>query len=322
MGEPGNGQPILGAEARARVPVDALPSRQEETTIQVLKWGVRFAAVALAYLVCLTIAYGLFLPAAPPATGREPVPQGAALLVMAVLDTAVVGWLVLRARPRGWRLVAVATFAVFAVQTLMPQVESLIFQAYPRFAGHLPVEVVPRLIAAGLLHACLWVPLAVGILGRWRGASVPEPSAGRLLPADWGWKLPLAALGYVAVYFTFGYYVAWRSPAVPAYYGGTDPGSFAASLAAVLRDTPWLPVVQAVRGLAWALLARVVVRTLQRSTLEGALLVGVLFAVVMNAALLLPNPYMPFEVRMAHLVETASSNFLFGAWVGWLLRSP
>jgi hypothetical protein len=28
---------------------------------------------------------------------------------------------------------------------------------------------------------------------------------------------------------------------------------------------------------------------------------------------------MPFEVRMVHLVETASSNFLFGALLVWLL---
>jgi hypothetical protein len=40
---------------------------------------------------------------------------------------------------------------------------------------------------------------------------------------------------------------------------------------------------------------------------------------VMNSLLLLPNPYMPHEVRMAHLVETASSNFIFGVFIGWLL---
>jgi hypothetical protein len=39
---------------------------------------------------------------------------------------------------------------------------------------------------------------------------------------------------------------------------------------------------------------------------------------VMNAQLLLPNPYMPEAVRMAHLMETASSNFIFGFLVGWL----
>jgi hypothetical protein len=42
--------------------------------------------------------------------------------------------------------------------------------------------------------------------------------------------------------------------------------------------------------------------------------VAVLFA-VMTSQLLLPNPLMPDEVRMVHLVETATSNFLFG----WLV---
>jgi hypothetical protein len=35
----------------------------------------------------------------------------------------------------------------------------------------------------------------------------------------------------------------------------------------------------------------------------------------MNSQLLLPNPYMPPTVRMVHLLETATSNFLFG----WLI---
>ena len=52
---------------------------------------------------------------------------------------------------------------------------------------------------------------------------------------------------------------------------------------------------------------------------ETALAIGLLFSVVMNAQLLLPNPYMPESVRMAHLVETASSNLMFGFFVGWLL---
>lgn len=42
----------------------------------------------------------------------------------------------------------------------------------------------------------------------------------------------------------------------------------------------------------------------------------------MNAPLPLPNPYMPEAVRMAHLVEAASSNFLFGWLLGGLLKRP
>jgi len=38
----------------------------------------------------------------------------------------------------------------------------------------------------------------------------------------------------------------------------------------------------------------------------------------MSAGLLMPNPYMPYDVRMAHLLETGSSDFLFGMFVVWL----
>lgn len=45
---------------------------------------------------------------------------------------------------------------------------------------------------------------------------------------------------------------------------------------------------------------------------EKAVLVGLLFALLMNAAHILPNPYMPRVVSMTHLLETATSNFIFG----------
>jgi hypothetical protein len=87
----------------------------------------------------------------------------------------------------------------------------------------------------------------------------------------------------------------------------------------VLRDTPWLIPFQMVRALLWTALALPVIRMMKGDRLETALAVGLVFSVVMNAQLLLPNPYMPEAVRMAHLAETASSNFLFGILVGWLL---
>jgi hypothetical protein len=288
------------------------------TVTAMLGTALRVLAVGAAYLVCLTVSFGLLVPPAPVPPGAfEPLPAGTALAIVAVLNTAVVAWLILRSHRRGWALAATLTVVVFAVHTFMPQVESLIFLAYPSFAAHLPAAVIPRLMAAGLLHACLWTPLAVWILGRWSaGARGDAPPSRR--SEGWAWKLPLAAVLYVAVYFTFGHYVAWRSPAVRAYYGGGAFEGFWSQIGNVLRDTPWLPLAQVARGLVWACLAIVVVRLLKGSVLEKALAVGALFAVVMNSGLLLPNPYMPYEVRMVHLLETASSNFLFGAVVGWM----
>jgi hypothetical protein len=282
--------------------------------------ALRMMAAGIAYLVCFVAAYGLVVRDTPPSPGVEPISPGLAILLVSGLNTVVMSWLILRSRLLGWSLAAAMVLLLFGVQTFMPQVESLIFQANPGYASHLPAAVIPRLFLAGLLHAILWIPLAIRILGRWRpGSSSPDPGRPPALPAGWTWKLPLAALVYVAVYFTFGYYVAWRSPAITAYYRGTDPGSFWAQIGNVLRDTPWLPAAQALRGLLWTALALVVLRITRASRLEKALATGALFAMVMNSGLLLPNPYMPFEVRMVHLVETASSNFLFGALLVWLL---
>ena len=293
------------------------------TVTRLLLGGLRLAAAGTAYLVCSSVAYGLLLSSVPsdPTASDAPLSPALAFLLVAGLTTAVMAWLILRSRASGWRLAGTMIVVFYGVQTFMPQVESLIFQYSPGFARHLPIAIVPRLLAAGLLLACLWVPLAVWILGRWkREASAGASSGPALSLRDEKWKLLTASLSYAVLYFTFGYYVAWRNPAVTAYYEGIDPGSFGLSLRNLLHETPWLPPVQVVRGLLWTGLGLTVVRTLRGSVVEKAPAVGALFAVVMSAGLLLPNPYMPHAVRMAHLVETASSDFLFGCLVVWMFR--
>ena len=280
----------------------------------------RLALAWVAYLVTFAVAYGLLIPAAPadPTAAQSPIPPALAPLIMAGLHTVVMGWLILRARRARWSLAAILIAGFFRVQTFMPQVESWIFQASSGMASHLPAEMIPRLFLAGLLHSCLWIPLAVFVLGRWKSAEASRrpPSIDGL----WSWKLPAAAFVYVVVYFVFGYYVAWRNPAVRAYYGGSDPGSFLPQMLGVLRETPWLPLAQVLRGALWTAIGVVVLRLMRGCALEKALAVGSLFGFVMAAGLLLANPYMPYQVRMAHLAETASSNFLLGVFVGWIFR--
>jgi len=129
-----------------------------------LLWmGLRLMAAGIAYLVCFVTAYGLVVRGTPPSPGVEPISPGLALLLVSALSTVVMGWLILRSRLTGWSLAAAMVLLFYGVQTFMPQVESLIFQASPGFASHLPAAVVPRLLLAGLLHACLWIPLA-GVL--------------------------------------------------------------------------------------------------------------------------------------------------------------
>jgi hypothetical protein len=162
------------------------------------------------------------------------------------------------------------------------------------------------------VFSAVFAPLAVLILGKVRAEETSQTQLRlQLSLGQWSLRLALIALIYVVVYFTFGYFIAWRSPAVRAYYGGTDPGNLLLQIRNVLRETPWLFGLQFLRGLLWTVLAIPVIRMIKRSLVEAGLAVALLFGVVMNTQLLLPNPLMPYEVRMMHLLETATSNFLW-----------
>jgi hypothetical protein len=251
-------------------------------------------------------------------TNSQPSPPDSSaalkLIVVCFLESAMIANLILRSRWTGWRLVAAVFFVFYGVTTFMPQIESAVFLT------RLPAGTIPRLFLMGALISAPFSLLAVPILGKARGGSPFAEGAGRLqMPAnEWTWKLAVIAIAYVVLYFTFGYFVAWRNPALREYYGGVDNG-FVSQMGSVLRDTPWLAPFQILRALCWVAIAVPVVKMLKGGWIESALTVALLFSVLMNAQLLLPNPYMPDTVRMSHLVETASSNFIFGMLTGWLL---
>jgi hypothetical protein len=235
------------------------------------------------------------------------------LIVVCFLEASMVASLILRSRWGGWRLVAAVFFVFYGVTTFMPQIESVVFLT------RLPPGTIPRLFLMGALIGAPFSLLAVPILGKAQGGTpgVEQPRLD-MSASEWGWKLVVIAIAYVLLYFTFGYFIAWRNPALREYYGGVDNG-FTSQMGSVLRDTPWLVPFQVLRALCWVAIAVPVVKMLKGGRLESSLTIALLFSVLMNAQLLLPNPYMPDTVRMSHLVETASSNFIFGMLIGWLL---
>lgn len=239
-----------------------------------------------------------------------------ALLAVCFLDTLVLAYIILRSRRSGWRLIATVFFVFYGVMTFISQIESLVFHI-------LPPGVLPRLFLMGVLVAAPFSPLAVLILGKGKAdtATSNEPNSRLLMaPNEWAWKLAVIAIAYMILYSTFGYFIAWKNPAVQAYYGGIDEGNFLAHMKVVFTTAPWLEPFQALRGVLWALLALPVIRMMKGRWQETAIAVGLLFAVLMNSQLLLPTPLMPEAVRMTHLLETASYNFIFGYLIVWLLH--
>ncbi|PWT90166.1 MAG: hypothetical protein C5B55_10120 [Blastocatellia bacterium] len=281
----------------------------EQTLKSTLALILRFLLLTVVYFVAFTIVAGLILPHPPQSpTATESQTIFTALLVISLLNTAVVTYLLGCSQWGSLKLVVALWVVLFGVTTVMPQIETAVF------IRNLPPGFLPRLILNGFVFSFVFSMLAVTIFKKWR-STTSSIACPQLSLANWIVRLSFIAVVYVILYFSFGYFIAWQNPAVVAYYGGTNSGSFIQQMTHVIRDTPWLVLLQIFRALLWTALAIPVIRMMTGAWWEAGLAVAFLFSVVMNTQLLLPNPLMPPEVRMTHLVETATSNFLFG----WLL---
>ena len=234
---------------------------------------------------------------------------------IAAIDLALVGAWVARARVGGWRLWLVVAAVLYGVKTFSSQLEAWYFIDSAR----LPPEMVPKLFVMTLPLCVAWPGLVVLALGP-RATEPPTPL--RRGPADLTARVLVAgALLYPLVFFGFGYFVAWQSPTLRAYYGGPATALPPVEhFVALLSTEPLLLPFEAARGLLWVAMGWGVLRTTRGPWWVGTLLFATILALVQNDVHLLPNPLMPDEVRRWHFVETAPSNFLFALGTGFLLR--
>jgi hypothetical protein len=287
--------------------------------------------LALVVIMAVLIAVGGQVMSAPQAVkeGAEPSAQAfkaltpeeeqaaaKVLLVVALLNTLVLAYIVQRACWRGWRLIVALFVFFYGAAWFMAQMESAVFLT--TFSN----EMIARLMLMGFIIAAPFSVLAPAIFGKLKGAN-EEPVAAMPHGSDLVIKIGVIALIYVVVYFTFGYYVAWRNPAVQAFYSGTDPGSFGLQLQSVLHGPWWLFPLQFIRGIMWALISLPIARMTKGRWWHAGLALGLGLGVLTSSQLFFPNSFMPEAVRMAHLVEVSTSNFVFGWIVAFVLtRRP
>jgi hypothetical protein len=299
-----------------------------------IKNVLRFTGKTLllsAVMLVVTMIIGMIRPLSPdePATRDE----GTIMLLLFIVTTVyalVIGLVIKNARGSRLQLIFGLIVAFYGVQTVVGQIEAFFFLTplgEHMGAGSAPVLQMPldfiisQLIIWGGV-AIAGIPIAVFLFDRRkRGNRKAIPFLPAFTAKQWVIRMAVVILGYELLYFGFGYFVAWKDPAIQEFYQGTDPGSFWLQLKQIATKTPGLYGLQAFRALLWLGLTLPVIAILREKRWTGALITGLFVSLPMNIPHIIPNPYMPAEVRSVHFVETVSSTFVFGILLFILLTS-
>lgn len=281
-------------------------------------WLLRFAVLVVLYFALFAVGgqiVGPYLPNITPESG--PLPQMTAFWVSCVAITLVIMWMIHSSRWHGWKLMLAMSTAYYLVVTFVTQLEAWYFL----YGITIGPELMTRLFLQGIPVAFIFIPMAVLVMGRLRAAENESAEIAPMPLKEWVWKLVVIYIVYLVVYYLAGYYIAWQNPDVRAFHG--SPGEalpFFQQMAHIFTNNPWLTPYQLVRTLIWVAGAYIVIRGTHLPLWQTALLVGLLLSVPQNIAHLMPNPMIPLNsVRISHMIETASSTFVFGVVVAWLL---
>ncbi len=235
------------------------------------------------------------------------------LFITCLLNTGVILLFIYNTECAGFRLASILFLLTFGIMYLLSQIETLWFNQSVK----MPVRGVFMLLIAGVVELFLFSLAATWLTGRFRYPGKRDKPAmlSRRLP---GRLFLLIVIVWPAIYFLAGYFIAWQFRAVREYYSGA---ALAAPFVDMMKENfgSGLYFFQIFRGLLWVLIAWPVLSVIKGDSLKKGVLLGLLFTVLGSAQLLIPNPYMPEPVRMAHLLETAVSDFIWGVIIAMIL---
>jgi len=295
-----------------------------------LDFAWKIVAISVIMLLFLMIASAAFpMPSASESGG-----DGSVMVLLFIITTVyalLMGIIMQTGQGSGLRLIIGVLISFYGVQTVVGQIEALFFLTplgEDFGAGSVPVMQMP----AGFIGSqfFIWAVVTIaGVLASYfligKKRSMKQQPV-RLIPKmtvrQWLWRTGVVILAYEFLYFSFGYFVAWKEPAIQEFYQGSDPGSFVLQMQHVFSETPALLGLQAFRAVLWMLFVLPVIGMLSRKKWWGMLFLGFYAALPLTLPNIMPNLYMPEAVRMAHFTETATSTFIFGLLLFLLFRKP
>jgi len=217
------------------------------------------------------------------------------------LVSLVLGYYIIHSTYDGFKLCANVLIIYFIIGFFNIMIEALIFNVSDR------AETVNSLIG-GLFLTLLYSPLYVYVLGKWESKSTSISFQPRSI-FSWIWKITITDLLYFVVYMLAGLTLIAVYPELIDFYEDKVP-----AFDLIFKT-------QLFRGLIFAGIALLVLRTTDLPPLKAALLIGAIFSVLGGIAPLIPpNELMPPNIRLAHGFEVGVSNFIYGIIVGYLLK--
>ncbi len=233
------------------------------------------------------------------------------------INTAIIMIFILNCPRRRLVLASYVFVLIFGIQFFLSQIETLWFND----SLGLPMNGILTIVFGGFFMAAFFSFIAVFWLRPGKSFSTQKNSIlnGSHVTATFWLRIGfLAIFVYPALYIFAGYYIAWQFDAVRELYTGSTAIS---PLMTQLHDifSSGLYLFQIPRALLWIAIGLPLIRWMQGNLWQKGIMLGLLFAFLMNAQHLIPNPYMPPEVSLAHFIETASSNFVWGFLVVFLL---
>ena len=269
--------------------------------------------MSIGAMLCWILGFGLsqaLFKVPLPETGEDSTKTLTLLFLMILLEIGVLLWAIRRVEGSKLQRFLVIFSLLFGVQFVMSQIEAWAFQS----AVGMSSKEMLQTVVGGFLFALGISALPVFAQRR----KVQAASGSSLLQLTVGKVLLLVLIVYPLLYWLAGYFIAWQFQAIRHYYTGASSNEgLVAGFLGFFKDG--LYFLQVGRAFLWFLLAWPFLHYFRGSKLQGAVLLGALFSVLHCAQLLLPNPFMPEEIRYPHLLETASSTFIWGFVVAWVL---
>jgi hypothetical protein len=234
------------------------------------------------------------------------------LFILLLTQFSMIIYLIKRLNLWGMKLFLCVVIIFWGFQTFMAQTETWYFRdAMPAITN----EELRNLFLRPLITSVTFIPLAIWMLDRWK-QDVNHFESHK--PANLNWQQILSlSVAYVVIYFTFGYFVAWQFEEVRIFYsGGSEDAGFFAGLKNTLQTNSFLFPFQLLRGFLWIMTGLPIIYYLKGSKNEKIMACTILYSIP-AIQLIVDNPFMPQQVRIAHLLEVGTSNGLFGLLIGY-----